>query len=795
MADLSLRVVLEGLDSGLSKTLKSARRELGAVERMRQGTARRGGGSLLMGMDSSAKRQTIANFAAVASQAKAREKEMQGVARAKAREQLQATKALEREQTRSARAAETAARRQQMQFARDARERMRMVKTEERERLRAIRASEVAGRRVRRDRMDRLGAAAGLAGGVGSVMMGAGGAVAGGLGMATRSAIMYEESFRRAASKDDALRGSSPEQLEAMSQRLRDVAADLRVAPVAAAEGFEQLMTAGLDAESAMGKLPLLMKAAAANGVEFSFAADQVSRLANIMHPKDINAAATEYQGLADVLTKISNVSSVGFADLTEGMLKVGPTALQSGLDPGAVAAMMGSLGNIGIQSADAGVAIRNFLLLMTGSETKRAKKAMRDLGITQEEVFGYLKTNDPAGLLEEMGAALDKMSDVKQTQVLGRIFGRENVTSARGLLQSAGTVRNFQQAAKASTGTVDSIFGFVSEGSAADAKKLTAELSELGLKLGTALLPVLTEVSTTLVPIIRDLGEWMKVNPGLTATIVKTATAVSLLSIGFGGVARLGTPVVQTFAQLSKFSGMSTAMGKLVGPMSRLVTPVGALGSGLGLAGPAAGVLGSAIGGWAIGTWIDKTWGLSNAIADLNTNMSVLNGHVGLSEKGGAAFLGDLNWAERHTLKQWEEKRPKLDAELAERDASGWADWQIKGYRAVGIDKGRTREEINAEIQNGQALADNVNRSGLQRGAASRSLQTALEANTPAAVAVKAAQDVANEAQGMAAFVSMERLLRQIQTEGIPVQVTNAIRAKFGMGPGGPGTGQVRGG
>jgi TP901 family phage tail tape measure protein len=782
MADLSLRVVLEGLDSGLSKTLKSARRELGAVERVRQGTARRGGGSLLMGMDSGAKRQTIANFAAVASQAKAREKEMQGVARAKAREQLQATRALEREQTRSARAAETAARRQQMQFARDARERMRMVKTEERERLRAIRGTEVAGRRSRRDRMDRLGAAAGLAGGVGSVMMGVGGAVAGGLGLATRNAVMYEESFRRAASKDDALRGSSPEQLEAMSERLRKLAADLRVAPVAAAEGFEQLMTAGLDAESAMGKLPVLMKAAAANGVEFSFAADQVSRLANIMHPKDINAAATEYQGLADVLTKISNVSSVGFADLTEGMLKVGPTALQSGLDPGAVAAMLGSLGNIGIQSADAGVAIRNFLLLMTGSETKRAKKAMRDLGITQEEVFGYLKNNDPAGLLEEMGNALGKMGDVKQTQVLGRIFGRENVTSARGLLQSASTVRKFQGDAKGSAGAVDSIFGFVSEGSAADAKKLTAQLGEISLKLGTALLPVLSEVATFLTPIVKDFGEWMKENPKLAQSLVTTVGKVALLSLGLGSIARLGTPFLQAYAALEKFSG----------PVNELGPATTRLGTALRLAGQGLSVFAAGYTGWQVGTWLDDTFRISERIAELARKVDA----QGQAFVRGSGFLGDMTESERGVIERATKRKDELETELEATEASGYKDWQLKGYRAVGLDRGRTREEIAADIATNNALVDEANRAARARRT-ERKAQHPQEEDLPFNVAAAIAPDnvMTAGADERAEFIALVRDTNEILRNGIAVHVTNKVKATLGLGQGGAGTGTVRGG
>lgn len=600
----------------------------------------------------------------------------------------------------------------------------------------------------------------------GRVLQGVGLGIGHALASATRQAVSFDTAFMDAAARVKELREGTGALRDKTSKDLRALAVQMRVAPEEAAGGMEKLALAGLNLDQIMAQLPGLLKSARANSEDFVLVADRISDLASAMHPDDVAAASKEYGRLSDVITRLTQEANVDFRQLSAAMLKIGPSALTKGLDPETFSAMAAALGSVGIKSNEGGTAVRNFLNFMTGKDTKKARQAMKDMGITQEQVMESLKSNDPAGLLDRMRESLDKMSSVKRNKALLAIFGTRQVTTAEALLKSTDAIRKLQKSARESSGTTADVFGMKEESKGAKLDRVKRGLSDLAIEVGDSLLPVLTELAAIVTPIIKDTGEWMRENPRLAAGLVQAAGGAALLSFGLGTLLRLGGPLVQTVKLASGASrALSTgfelaaarggALGKVAGfmggPLGKQVGLMGRLGQA-GLVAAAAYV------GWEIGSWIDEMTGASDAIADFLTKIIPANEELqklnalsgGLTNKRGADKLTVGGAAKAAGLGRDEFLNTRA------RELAG-----TSTARKYGI----TQADIRSRLASGEDVF----------------------AKTGSAFDPRLQQ---NNAETARALREVADKLQKALIDGFAIK--GRVQTSTDMGPGGPGTGQV---
>ena len=153
-------------------------------------------------------------------------------------------------------------------------------------------------------------------------------------------------------------------------------------------------------------------------------------------------------------------------------------------------------------------------------------------------------------------------------------------------------------------------------------------------------------EMAKTAEPMLKNIeklmGKLYKVMASMPGLIVGIGAAWTALNIG-----------------KSIWNAVSAAKG--LGGAFRAIS-LAKMGGTLAKMGPAAGIVGAAIGGWALGKALDKTLGISDAIAKIATQplgKTVDEYTISLSEaKGHAANL--YKWMSGTTQKQMDEKRQK---------------------------------------------------------------------------------------------------------------------------------------
>lgn len=206
----------------------------------------------------------------------------------------------------------------------------------------------------------------------------------------------YQESMARAG----VLTKATGNEMQAMTAQVRKLGAETVFSAGEAAGALAFLAQAGFSVTDAMAALEPSLNLAAASQQDLATTADQLS---NIMQA--FSLSATEAGRVSDVLAAAAASSNTNVSQLAEAMKFAGPVAKASGMSIEETAAIMGLMGNAGIQASSAGTALRMSLAAMA-SPSGEAAAAIERLGVNIADVRAgivpfttLLKAAEEAGL------------------------------------------------------------------------------------------------------------------------------------------------------------------------------------------------------------------------------------------------------------------------------------------------------------------------------------------------------------------------------------------------------------
>src|SRR5690606_29390299 len=119
-----------------------------------------------------------------------------------------------------------------------------------------------------------------------------------------------------------------------------------------------------------------------------------------------------------------------------EAMKYAAPIAANAGVSVEQLGAMMGVLGNAGVQASMAGTSVRAILQRLVPT-SKAARKQMKGLGIDVADSEGNLK--DIGEILEQVQARTSELSGIKRQNFLKQVFGDRAAGAASILLEATG--------------------------------------------------------------------------------------------------------------------------------------------------------------------------------------------------------------------------------------------------------------------------------------------------------------------------------------------------------------------
>lgn len=323
------------------------------------------------------------------------------------------------------------------------------------------------------------------------------------------------------------------ERFKLLKQQARDLGASTAFSATEVGAGQTFLARAGFSPEAIRSSMKDILDLALANGADLARTADIASNISGAF--KIDPEVEGNMQRVADVLSGVSARANVDLEMLGDTMKYLGK-AEGLGLSLEESAAMAGILGNIGIQSSQAGTTMRAMLDRLSAPATSGAK-AMKALGLNVKDAAGNMR--GLPDIIADVAKATEKMGNVDQAKYLQDIFGAEAGSGMAELVAQQGT--------GALTKLIDELYNVQGENSRmaatradnidGDLKSLFSAWEEIGIGITDINEGPLRGLIQQVTGILRATGEWAQRNPELVATLAKVVAVIGILSAAGGAL------------------------------------------------------------------------------------------------------------------------------------------------------------------------------------------------------------------------------------------------------------------
>jgi TP901 family phage tail tape measure protein len=437
---------------------------------------------------------------------------------------------------------------------------------------------------------------------------------AAGVAAVVTTAANFESAMSNVAATGDDARGS----LDALREAAIEAGAQTAFSASEAAAGIENLAKAGVSAEDTLGGgLQGALDLAAAGQIEVADAAEIAATAMT-----QFSLAGSDVPHIADLLAAAAGKAQGEVSDMAQALKYVGPVAAQMGVSIEETAGSIAYLASQGVLGDQAGTSLRGMLTALT-SPSKIAADTMKQLGINMYDASGAFVGLD--GIAGQLQTSMSGLGEAERDAALGRLFGNEQITTARILYAGGeGAIRDW-------TGAVDDS-GYAAETAAIKMDNLKGDFEAFLGSLETALIGAgdgsqnaarsVVQGATDIVNALSAIpGPVLDVTTGLAGIVALTGGSLWLGTRAIGAVKafRESLDTITTSAQSAKgalgqmgakavavrsgaaVAGMALATTDLASGSDKASVAVNALGNTAGgalLGFAAGGPIGAAIGG-----------------------------------------------------------------------------------------------------------------------------------------------------------------------------------------------------
>lgn len=297
---------------------------------------------------------------------------------------------------------------------------------------------------------------------------------------------------------------------------------------------------------------------------------------------RQFGLGAADATRVADGFTAAANKTFNSVEALGEAFQYVGPVAADAGMSLEETLAVMGTLGNVGIQGSNAGTAVRRLLTLSAAE----AQKFSDVFGVATTDAAG--NTRKLVDILGDVAAATESLPSSVRMAKFNEVFGLLGITAASAIGKSVTNTRELYDELMNVQGVASRTAKEMDSGIGGSIRILLSSLEGVAIAVGEALSKPLQVLASAASSTFAILIKWIEANQGIIQIMGLVAVGVaaagaSLIALGiafsFAGSVIGGIATIMTV-----FAGAITVVGSLIGalltPMGLLVTAAVALGA-----------------------------------------------------------------------------------------------------------------------------------------------------------------------------------------------------------------------
>lgn len=392
------------------------------------------------------------------------------------------------------------------------------------------------------DRVNRrMGSLGAQMSGLGSRMSAVATGLAVPMGLAVARFSQFDDAIRATAAVTGSFGASGAAAFESMNDRARELGATTSFTAVQVANLMTELGRAGFKPDEINGMTQAVLDLARATGTD-------ASRSAGIMSSalRQFSLGAGDATRVSDVLTISANSTFNTVEKLGEALSYAGISAAQAGLSIEETAAILGVLGNVGVQGSMAGTSLRR-LVNVSAAEAARL-----------EEIFGVQFLDDTGNvrnlieIFRDLGAATNDLPSGERIAKFNEAFGLLGITGAQALGGAIGDVDALTASMATGAGTARKTAQEMDAGLGGAMRIALSAIEGTALALGEALAPALTEIIRGITAVAGGITKFISNNGevivsiaaavaavgGMGAALVASGVSLQLLAFSLGGIA-----------------------------------------------------------------------------------------------------------------------------------------------------------------------------------------------------------------------------------------------------------------
>lgn len=324
----------------------------------------------------------------------------------------------------------------------------------------------------------------------------------------------------------------------------KDILALTRTLPLTANE-LAQITAAGgqlgVAEEDLKAFTTTIAKMSTAFDMSAEISGDAMAKLANVY-----KIPIAQISNLGDAINHLSNESPAKAADIVNTLGRVGGVAKQFGLTENGAAALSNTFISLGKTPEVAGTAINGMLTkLMTADKGgKKFQQALKDIGLNAKDLKKAIAKDGEAALVSFL-KTMEKVPKEKQMGILVDLFGLEYADDVAVI---AGNVDLYEKSIKSLQetdengkpkylGSMEKEFNARAATTENNLKLLKNGVAELGISVGSVLLPAINQIVNDVRPVISAVTDWASANPELVKGLMAVTVGLAAMRVGSLGV------------------------------------------------------------------------------------------------------------------------------------------------------------------------------------------------------------------------------------------------------------------
>lgn len=344
------------------------------------------------------------------------------------------------------------------------------------------------------------------------------------IGAGATASVNVGSSFESAMSKVSAISGSTGDDLQALTDKAKEMGASTKFSASESAEALQYMAMAGWDTESMLDGISGIMSLAAADGLDLATTSDIVTDALTAFGLK-----ASDSTHFADVLAKASSSANTNVSMLGESFKYVAPLAGTMGYSVEDVSLALGLMANASVKGSMAGTSLKTALANLS-SPTEQMAMVMEEYGISISDAEG--NSLPLIDVLKQLRDKFGGLSETEQAAAASTLFGKEAMSGMLAIINASDSdFKNLTENINNADGAAQSMADTMQDNLQGQITILKSALEGLGIEIYSSMSEPLTEAAVEAQNYVNQLTEAFK-SDGLTGMIAEAGNIFGELAV-----------------------------------------------------------------------------------------------------------------------------------------------------------------------------------------------------------------------------------------------------------------------